>query len=190
MKVTALFKIHRQQRTLFAGVLVLLLGSEALSGQKCEPARAENDPISEFVDQAEGTITHRVTGLMWKRCAEGQTWTGKTCNGLASGFDWAKALVHVRDVNRAAGYAGFTDWRLPNIKELRSIVDERCVEPAINSSAFPASPGHLVWSASNNPTGNLWAWAVDFSDGGSMISYTREGFRVRLVRDAATMPEN
>ena len=38
----------------------------------------------EYVDNGNGTVTHTPTNLMWKRCAEGQTWTGSTCSGTAS----------------------------------------------------------------------------------------------------------
>jgi hypothetical protein len=66
------------------------------------------------------------TGLTWMRCAIGQKWTGKTCTADKSKFvkfgeqhiaiDFAVAL------NRDGGFAGYTDWRVPTVEELLTIV--------------------------------------------------------------------
>ncbi len=60
-----------------------------------------------FVDQADGTIKDSATGLIWQK-----TDSGKTLN-------WEEALRYCENLN----YAGHSDWRLPNAKELQSIVD-------------------------------------------------------------------
>ncbi len=60
-----------------------------------------------FVDNSDGTITDRATGLMWMR-----TDSGKAMN-------WQEALKYAEDLV----YAGYDDWRLPNAKELQYIVD-------------------------------------------------------------------
>ncbi|MEM8961715.1 MAG: DUF1566 domain-containing protein [Acidobacteriota bacterium] len=66
--------------------------------------------VNDFADHGDGTITDRATGLMWSR----------TDSGMA--FDWSDALAWVAKMN-AASYFGHSDWRLPNAKELQSLVD-------------------------------------------------------------------
>ena len=68
-------------------------------------------------DNADGTITDRATGLMWSKADSG------------AGMNWQQALAWVRQLN-ATNYLGHGDWRLPNAKELQSLVDYSRV-PAI-----------------------------------------------------------
>ena len=62
---------------------------------------------NEFVDNRDGTITDRATGLMWMKIDSGR------------GMNWQKALKYAED----STYAGYSDWRLPTAKELQVIVD-------------------------------------------------------------------
>ena len=77
------------------------------------PAYGKND----FHDNADGTITDRATGLMWSK------------TGSDKGMNWQQALAWVQRLN-ATNYLGHNDWRLPDAKELQSIVDYSRV-PAI-----------------------------------------------------------
>ncbi len=71
-----------------------------------------------FVDNGDGTITDKATGLTWMKADSGKQ------------MNWAQALKYAENLK----YAGHTDWRLPNAKELQSIVDyTRC--PDVTSSA-------------------------------------------------------
>lgn len=81
----------------------------------------ESTPISNFTVNGNSTVTHTKTGLMWKQCAEGLS--GANCSsGAATPMIWANALKAANTANNAA-FAGYTDWRLPNVKELESIVE-------------------------------------------------------------------
>jgi len=71
-----------------------------------ETAYGTND----FHDNGDGTITDRATGLMWSQSDSGEN------------LNWEQALELVQKRN-AEGYLGYHDWRLPNAKELQSIVD-------------------------------------------------------------------
>lgn len=80
---------------------------------------------NEFVDNGDATITDNATGLMWSQDDSGE------------GLDWADALSYAEN----SGLAGYDDWRLPNVKEMQSIVDysysitasdEANLGPAIN----------------------------------------------------------
>jgi hypothetical protein len=66
--------------------------------------------INGFVDNGDGTVTDGATGLMWAQDDSGE------------GMSWEVALGYVEDRN-AEAYLGYDDWRLPNAKELQSIVD-------------------------------------------------------------------
>ncbi|MDP4028446.1 MAG: DUF1566 domain-containing protein [Gallionella sp.] len=58
---------------------------------------------------------------------------------------WNAALAAAKDAN----FAGHSDWRLPNIKELESIVESCGYNPAINRTLFPATPDEYFWSGSS-----------------------------------------
>ena len=150
----------------------------------------ESTPTSGFTDNGDGTITHLKTGLMWKRCAEGQTWNGSssTCTGNGTTFLWADAL---KAANNAA-FGGHTDWRLPNIMELQSIVENCGYGPAINQTAFPANPTSLsatspFWSSSSTVADPSRAWLVYFGDGETQNGLKNGDIFVRLVRGGQSL---
>lgn len=117
-------------------------------------------------------VTDSKTGLIWARCAVGQSWDGSTCSGTASIRSQEAAL---------AGAQALTGWRLPNIKELSSLVDRGCNVPAIDASAFP-NPALSAWSSSPYSGDTGEAWHVDFGDG-NVYHYSRYTLQpVRLVR--------
>lgn len=72
--------------------------------------RGNSYGLNAFVNNNDGTITDNATGLMWSRIDSG------------SGLDWESALAWVQTKN-SQNYLGHNDWRLPNAKELHSIVD-------------------------------------------------------------------
>jgi hypothetical protein len=71
---------------------------------------------NEFHDNGDNTITDRATGLMWMKLDSGHLKAGKSKDGR---LNWEQALSWVENLE----FAGYSDWRLPNIKELQSIVD-------------------------------------------------------------------
>jgi len=174
-------------RHLVAFVLLLAASATAplaLAQQRCP--RSLTTPDSDFADDAgPGMVRHKPTGLIWKRCAEGQSWDTdtSTCIGVAATYNWPDALARVDALN--AGTVGEnlgpTDWRLPNINELHSLVELGCLSPAISLTQFPNTPASVFWSASPhaNPTD---AWAVYFSDGFDNGIVRSDANRVRLVR--------
>ena len=79
--------------------------------------------INQFVDNGDETITDNATGLMWMKSDSG------------TGMNWQEALAWVQTKN-AANYLGHSDWRLPNAKELQSIVDYTRSPATTNSAAI------------------------------------------------------
>jgi len=152
----------------------------------------ETSPASEFTVNGDGTVTHHETRLMWMQCSLGQTWDigSNACSGTASTYNWKEALAEAENFT----FANYDDWRLPNIKELNSIVERNCFNPTINLNIFPITklsvfPNDamvMMWSSSprTHTTVNSRAWALRFYDG-SFYAYPKDGIAfvyVRLVR--------
>jgi hypothetical protein len=167
-------------RPLFLALLLTLAAGSPVLAQTCrtETEVPSTTPASRFQDNGDATVTDQSTGLMWARCPEGLSGTG-CATGAAAAFTWEGALLRARD----SGLAGYTDWRLPDIKELSSLVEERCYDPAINLAVFPNTPSSGFWSASPGGASSGGAWYVRFYDGYA-YGYGRGGYayRVRLVR--------
>lgn len=141
-------------------------------------------PDSQLADQGNGTILDLRTGLQWKQCSEGQNSTS-TCNGQAASYTWEDALNVAEQVNTSGGFAGFTDWRIPNVKEFLSIVETACANPAINSRRFPNTPASRYWTSSAYANHSGYTWYMQFSSGNVHDFYRVNMRHVRLVRDAA-----
>jgi len=109
------------------------------------PSYGQND----FHDNGDGTITDRATGLMWAR-ADGKV-----------GMDWAAALAWVQTRN-AEKHLGYNDWRLPNAKELQSIVDytrapavtrSPALSPLFQTTALSDGEYAFFWSSTTHLDG-------------------------------------
>ena len=125
-----------------------------------------------FTYSADGSeVTDAQTGLTWRRCSAGQTWSAGTCSGGLSVYTHEAALVY------AASQSG---WRLPNVKELRSLVDTSRVVPAIDTVAFPGTASMTYWSSTPNIQLSSSAWSVEFNLGA--VSSTARNTVVVMVR--------
>jgi hypothetical protein len=137
----------------------------------------EATPVGAFTNNGDGTVTHSLTGLTWKRCTQGLS--GANCaTGNVIAMTWRAALVSAVS-DRTAGYA---DWRLPNKKELESIVESCGSSPAINQTMFPATPGSYFWTSTSYATDPTNAWYVNFNVGQSSDYFKSTTFTARLVR--------
>jgi hypothetical protein len=146
--------------------------------------------IDKYIDHGDGTITDTETGLMWKRCSEGLE--GVNCEkGKAKKYEYDDAVQRFKNVE----YAGYSDWRLPTVDELKTLVycskgvknkeDGWCnygsERPTINQQAFPNTTD---WYWSSSPFANYSgdAWYVNFYYGYSNYDFRGDGSAVRLVR--------
>ena len=158
-------------------MFVLVLPASALV-QTCQDDITASTPTARFTLNGDGTATDVVTGLTWKRCAEGQTWDGTTCTGSAATKSWQAAL----QAGETSAFADQSDWRLPNIKELTSIVETKCVSPNINLDVFPSAVSWDFWSGSPYAGHSDRTWYVSFYVGAADID-AKDFFKyVRLVR--------
>jgi len=111
------------------------------------------------------------------------------------GYDPANTLTlcntqaYISRIN-ATGLCGHSDWRLPDIDELRSIVDFGRTNPTIDTEYFPNTMPTIYWSSSPStwygtsphPENSVYAWALDFNRGFDTHAYPPRGRHVRLVR--------
>ena len=129
-----------------------------------------------FLDNGDGTVTDNCTGLMWQKD------TGDTEGAKA--LAWCDAVAYCEDLI----LAGHDDWRLPNIRELESIVDYGRSNPSIDP-VFGAAPG-TYWSSTSYAEQSRAAWQVHF--GGSNItgvnSTAFKGINKNLVRALRNAP--
>jgi len=168
------------------GMTLCLLFSSSFS-QTCNTSITASTPDSRFTPQGNGTVLDTQTNLIWKRCSEGQVWDGSTgnCTGSASTYNWQGALDAAQTLNSSGGFASHTDWRVPNIKELASIVELKCYDPAINLTIFPnTSSNAFVWSSSPiaNFGSKVWPFYFGYGYYGGNTYLKSDVKQVRLVR--------
>ncbi len=154
----------------------LVRGGQA--GTLLSPYRAPTD----YIDNQDGTVTHTPTGLVWKRCAEGQDWNGSTCTGFGNGYTWNEAKALTGTVS----FAGQTDWRLPERADLLSLVNYFQSSPAINTTIFPATSSSRFWTSSDYAPNPSYAWFVYFHQGDTYAYRKDDVYNVRLVRSSTS----
>lgn len=130
--------------------------------------------LQSYTSNGDGTVTDTVTGLMWQQPP-------------------AAAMVHADAATYcpALRLGGQSDWRLPALIELLSLVDYGdhgpVVSAAIDAGFFPSTPPGQFWTATT--VGNPAAiWEVTFADGSNGIGLAPQGVMVRCVRTAIAMP--
>jgi hypothetical protein len=134
-----------------------------------------SNKIGKFIVQ-DGIATDTETGLMWLRFAHGQCWGNGNVVGDAKKLIW-HAAMQIPDTFNQQGYAGYNDWRVPNIDELKTLIDEIKGKAGnyIDADVFPKN-ARWFWSSSPK------AHAFYFSYGGSGNAHEYSDYHVRLVR--------
>src|SRR3989339_1091426 len=122
----------------------------------------------DYTDNLNGTVTDNGTGLIWQQEDDNTTRT------------WEAAISYCEGLS----LAGETDWRLPNMKELESIIDDSRNNPAIDIKAFPNTNSSNYWSSTTPKASyTFYAWVVNFYSGS--VSYygnvKTNGMYVRCV---------
>lgn len=161
------------KKILFASLLAASLLASTTWAQTCP-----SWPTADRFTLNDDEVTDKRTGLTWKRCSEGQTWSGGTCTGTLT------ARSHEAALTLANTGQGPTGWRLPNVKELASLADKGCQVPSIDSTAFPATPINWYWASSPDVGSSGKAWCVSFHNGKVSNSLRGGCFHVRLVRSS------
>lgn len=172
-----MFSIYRP--LIMVTILVLVINNAFAN---CRGDILPDTPTENFKIYDNGTVIDTKTGLMWARCPLGQTWNGAMCIGSPRLYSWSIALGEIKRVN----YGDYSDWRLPNVNELESIVERRCYEPAINSYVFPSiATGSVYWSSTPSGEGRSHAYTVSLGYDGRVLGIIGFGteLSVLFVRD-------
>jgi len=109
-----------------------------------------------FVDNGDGTITDNASGLMWVK---------DPVNDIGSPFDETRVWDDAIDECLGLDYAWHSDWRLPNIKELISIVDYKNFDPSIDTAFFPNTKSREYWTSTTMASYTAVTFYVYFTDG-------------------------
>ena len=138
------------------------------TGQDGEIQQGVTWPNPRFADNGDGTVSDNLTGLTWLKNAN--------CFGEQT---WAQAVADANGV--AAGYCGLMDgssvgdWRLPNVRELQSLIHYGVFEPAVPNTAgtsqwsegdpFLGVQSYAYWSSTNYIRFPSYAWSVGMGNG-------------------------
>lgn len=135
--------------------------------------RDVNTPVSipqKFINNGNGTTTDLITGLTWQQIP------------IADSLTWEQALTYSENLN----FAGYSDWRLPNIKELQSVNDEALINPSVNQTFFSGVSVKKYWSSTSLPNQTTKAWYFDTQFGITTYDFKTRAFYVVCVRTAST----
>ncbi len=143
---------------------VIDCGSSAYPGQDGF-YQAGCPPEGRFADHGDGTVTDSCTGLMWARDTSPGT------------YSWQSALAYCNSLE----LAGYTDWRLPNLRELRTLMEYSGKEPPID--AVFQTIADMYWTSSTFTADTTHAFTVGFlADEGNTHDAKVDPFPLRAVR--------
>ena len=116
-----------------------------------------------FKNNSDGTITDTETGLIWQD------------QNAPKEMNWHEAIEYAKSLD----LAGHTDWRIPTINELFSLIDFSKHNPA---TELPNMESSYYWSSSTDASSTANAWHVHFTNGSVYRYYKSNSNYVRCVR--------
>jgi hypothetical protein len=168
--VTALTAIPRSgQDTCYSGAGKLVSCSD--SGQDGALRTGMPWPEPRFVEYQQ-TVLDKLTGLVWARLA---SLTPKT-------VDWESALGAIKTMNDDKAF-GYSDWHLPNIRELESLIDAGSYSPALPRGHLFKQVQEFYWSSTTSAYDPRYAWVLYMEDGSVGVGFKpNSNFFVWAVR--------
>jgi Protein of unknown function (DUF1566) len=176
--------------------------ADALAALEAARAALAGQSTVRFVDNGDGTITDFQTGLMWEKKDDAGglhdkdlvlRWQDELPE--KSVYEWLSELNgRTDDPEAQLGFAGHTEWRIPTIAELQTLVDLNNASPTVDPifstecildctvTSCSCTAAFVYWSSTSAMNNPLLAWTVLFVDG-SMSTKTKDDFaHVRAVR--------
>jgi len=148
-------------------------------------------PNPRFTDNGDETVTDTLTGLMWLKeanCME-MSYPDFDIDDIAQdgAVTWQHALDFVAGINDGTYNlcgAGYTDWKLPNVNELKSIIDRSRYNRALpyGHPFTNVSIGYAYWSSTSYVHFRTQAWFVSMYAGSVGTDFKAEGNYVWPVR--------
>ena len=134
--------------------------------------------IGKFIARDDGTALDTKTGLTWCRYLVGQQWLNGDAFGAAERMNWDEAMRAATSFNTKV-FAGFINWRLPSIDELKNLTIEKDCQPSINETVFPNKVENCFWSSTNGVADTAWILNSSY---GSNLNIKKNSHAVWLVR--------
>jgi len=132
-----------------------------------DPSERTCNPHS-YTDLGNGIIKDNVTGLKWQQATAPGTYT------------WQQAVDYCNNLS----LGGYTDWYLPSVYELSTLVDSSISSPGptINMNYFPDAKAAGYWSSTTEAYNTIFAWYVHFGYGDVNFHLKTYNYYVRAVR--------
>lgn len=127
-----------------------------------------NRQVERYVVETD-VVTDQKTGLMWQRQSPARVEEPK---------NRADAITYCDQLS----LGGYDDWRLPDVKELVSLLDLRLEPPLIDSAVFPETADSDYWTTADSPNMDLFGLVVHFGRGAVTISHVYATTHYRCVR--------
>jgi len=114
-----------------------------------------------YIDNNNGTVIEKSSNLVWQQA--------DSYHELKNGINWYQALEYI-DVKNSEKFAGFDDWRLPTIMELKNLYDEsRPIKSKDNEriglpNSFKAGGSYYLWTAKERGLENAWYFGLGFKE--------------------------
>ena len=105
------------------------------------------DELGRFEIKENGMAYDPETKLYWSRCSVGQKLNREQCVGKAVLATFEDAYSYVDEISNKSS----RKWRIPNNHELRSIMENKCINPSVNPNVFPNILVENYWSSEKSP---------------------------------------
>jgi len=148
---------HPKSETLSAG------GTKLFHVRAVRMVQSTSTLPAHFTDNNNGTITDNFTGLIWQKIQPTNTMT------------WEEALIYVSGLS----LGGKNDWRVPNIKELQSLNDEKIARPSFNRTYFTNISSGNFWSSTSMFQTASRAWDINVDYG--IVSYNDKTIKENVL---------
>ena len=173
-------RIERAEKNVVAKI------GAAAAGSAGEAAKEHPASRQRFIDNGDGTVTDGLTGLMWLQ-------DGSCLPRL----DWQGAIAVMRQLNGGAGGAAvcssltkqYTDWSVPNVVELRSLIDYEADYSALSSDHPFKALEEGYWTATTAASVPEQAFMADFDTGAMLPAPKAAVLRLLAVREVVPPPE-
>ena len=116
----------------------------------------QSGSLDHLVINGDETVTDTTTGLMWQQATKGT-------------MNWQNALAYCEGLK----LGGYDDWRLPNKRELRSIVDYAEYDPAVDETYFPDTVSSYYWSSTTRH--------ADYTNNARVV-YSKSGYDENTIK--------
>lgn len=124
-------------------------------------------PSIRFHDNGDGTITDNMTGLMWL----------KNANNAGATKTWSSALTYIAGLNSGtySGNCGYTDWKLPTVNELETLLNYSQSAPYswLNGQGFSNVQNNRYWSGTTYAPSTEYAWDILMGSGGNITGFNK-----------------